>query len=105
MAKSKKSARSSRGRSTYAKTMQRSQPKQKRLRRKEEEEAPVSRNKSMLSPAATGALYGATAGVFIGAVLHNVIIGALLGGIVGALGGWIRNVVDKRAKDKKKNTK
>ena len=101
MGNSKKSARSSRGRSNYVKTMQRSQPRQKRIRRKEEVVDETS-TKRKISPMLSGVIFGAAVGAFVGTVYSRAIIGSLIGAIIGGLGGCIVDLVQVKVLGKKK---
>ena len=101
MGNSNKSARSSRGRSKYVKTMQRSQPRQKRIRRKEEVVDETS-TKRKISPMLSGVIFGAAVGAFVGTVYSRAIIGSLIGAIIGGLGGCIVDLVQVKVLGKKK---
>lgn len=102
MGNNKKSSRSSRGRSTYVKTIQRSQPKQKRIRKKGEPAEEATKKKNELSPMLAGVIFGATVGIFVGYVFDNMILGSLIGAVLGGLGGCIVDLVQVKLLKKKK---
>ena len=102
MGNNKKSSRSSRGRSNYVKMVQRSQPNQKRIRKKDEPEVTTAKKRNEQTPMLTGLIFGATVGVFVGMVFDNVILGSLIGAVIGGFVGCIVDLLKTKVFSKKK---
>ena len=101
MGNNKKSSRSSRGRSNYVKTMQRSYAKPKRVR-KDEAMLEAAKKDDEISVMLKGVITGGIAGLIAGTVLGRAILFCLIGCIVGGLIGCIADLVQSKGLFKKK---
>lgn len=93
MGNNKKSSRSSRGRSTYVKTMQRSKARTKRIRKDDTASADTAKGNDtsiMVKGMVTGAVAGLIAGIFMGNSIILCLAGAIVGGVVGCIGDLIQ---------------
>lgn len=102
MANNKKSSRSSRGRSNYVKTMQRSVAKPRRVRKDETAVAASGKAEDNISIMLKGVITGGIAGLIVGTVFGRAIICCLIGCVVGGLIGCVADLVQSKGLFKKK---
>jgi len=103
MGNNKKTSRSSRGRSNYVKTMQRSYAKPKRIRKDETAQAKSGRAEDNISVMLKGVITGGIAGLIVGSVLSNAVLYCLVGCVVGGVIGCVIDLMKAKGYLKKKN--
>ena len=103
MGNNKKSSRSSRGRSNYVKTMQRSYAKPKRVRKDESAQTTSGRVEDNISVMLKGLITGGIAGLIVGSVLGNAMLYCLGGCAVGGAIGCVIDLMRAKGYLKKKN--
>lgn len=103
MGNNKKSSRSSRGRSNYVKTMQRSYAKPKRIRKDDSVQTQSGRVEDNISVMLKGVITGGIAGLIVGSVLGNAVLYCLVGCIIGGVIGCVIDLMKAKGYLKKKN--